>query len=530
MKEAKMSEKNLRDYGLINTGPVYWNLSTPALYEEAVRNREGYISHLGPLVVRTGHHTGRLPKDKFIVNEPNSQDKIWRGGGNQPLEKNRFEALYYRILAYLQGKQLYVQDCYAGALPAYRMPVRVINETAWHNLFIRNMFMRINDKKELASFKPEFTVLHVPHFHAVPELDGTNSDAFIIINFEKKIVLIGGTNYAGEMKKSIFTVMNYLLPQKRVLSMHCSANMGKDGDTAIFFGLSGTGKTTLSTDPDRRLIGDDEHGWSDEGVFNFEGGCYAKVIRLSQEGEPDIYECTRKFGTLLENVAIDSDSRRIDLNDSSLTENTRAAYPITHIKNIVPEGYGGHPSNIIFLTADAFGVLPPVAHLTPDMAKKYFLIGYTAKVAGTEIGVSEPKATYSSCFGAPFMVWDPQVYADLLAEKIKRHNVDCWLVNTGWINGPFGTGQRISIQHTRAIIKNILNGKLKNAELWRDNIFHLDIPSRCPGVPDSILNPSEGWSDKKQYETEAGKLAQSFEKVYLEFEKGKKDERIVSRV
>ncbi len=481
-----MSEKNLAMYGLANTGTIYWNLSTPALYEEVIRNREGFISHLGPLVVRTGHNTGRLPKDKFIVKEAGSEGRIWWGASNQPFDPAKFNALYYRMMAYLQGKQLYVQDCYAGASAKYRLAVRVINETAWHNMFVRNMFIRINNKKELEEFHPEFTVINLPHFNAIPELDGTNSESFIILNFEKKIVLIGGTSYAGEIKKAVFTVKNYILPQKEVLSMHCSANMGANGDTAIFFGLSGTGKTTLSADPDRRLIGDDEHGWSEEGIFNFEGGCYAKVIRLSPEGEPEIYECTRKFGTILENVAIDNETRRVDLDDGSLAENTRAAYPITHIKNIVPSGMGGHPDNIIFLTADAFGVLPPVARLTPEMAKKYFLIGYTAKVAGTEIGVTEPKATFSPCFGAPFMALEPQVYANLLADKIKKYNVNCWLVNTGWIKGPYGIGERISIQNTRAIVKNILGGTLKKSDFWRDSIFGFDVPSSCPGIPTEV--------------------------------------------
>jgi phosphoenolpyruvate carboxykinase (ATP) len=513
-------------YGLTNIGAVHWNLPTPALYAESVRNREGLIAHLGPYVVRTGQHTGRSPKDRFIVKERSSEDKIWWGKENRAFSTERFETLYLRMLAYLQGKQLYIQDCYSGADPDYRMPVRVINETAWHNLFVRNMFIRILDRAELDDVRPTFTVVHIPNFHAVPELDGTNSEAFIILNFDRKIVLIGGTSYAGEIKKAIFTVMNYFLPQKNVLSMHCSANMSGDGDTAIFFGLSGTGKTTLSTDPERRLIGDDEHGWSDNGIFNFEGGCYAKVIRLSKEGEPDIYECTRKFGTLLENVAIDAHTRRIDLNDNSLTENTRAAYPITHIRNIVPEGRGGHPNNIILLTADAFGVLPPVAKLTPEMTKKYFLIGYTAKVAGTELGVTEPKAAFSACFGAPFMALEPTVYANLLAEKMKKHNADCWLVNTGWINGPYGMGERISIQHTRAIVRGILNGTLKKARYWKDDVFKLDIPEECPDVPKFILNPAEGWEDKEKYKTEAGKLAETFEKVYLEFKKDDETEKI----
>ncbi|RKX25800.1 MAG: phosphoenolpyruvate carboxykinase (ATP), partial [Candidatus Zixiibacteriota bacterium] len=439
-----MNRKILEPYGIRNTGVVFRNLSTPALYAESVRNREGFIAHLGPYVVRTGQHTGRSPRDRFIVKEPTTEKKIWWGKENRPFDRDKFDSLYYRALAYLQGKQLYIQDCYAGADRDYRMRVRVINETAWHNMFARNMFIRMKDSSELDGFEPEFTVIHVPNFHADPELDTTNSEAFVILNFEKRLVIIGGTAYAGEIKKAIFTVMNFFLPQKKVLSMHCSANMGEKGDTAVFFGLSGTGKTTLSTDPERKLIGDDEHGWSDAGIFNFEGGCYAKVIRLSREGEPDIYECTRKFGTILENVAIDIETRRIDLNDSSLAENTRAAYPITHIKNSVPEGTGGHPKNIILLTADAFGVLPPVARLTPEMTQKYFLIGYTAKVAGTEVGVTEPKATFSSCFGSPFMALEPSVYANLLGEKINKHNALCWLVNTGWINGPYGTGERIS--------------------------------------------------------------------------------------
>lgn len=510
-------QKTLSIYGMTNTGQVNWNLPTPALYEEVIRNREGFVGHMGPLVVRTGHHTGRSPKDKFIVKEPSSQDKIWWGKENRPFTPQQFDHLYFRALAYLQGNQLYVQDCYAGADDKYRMPVRIINETAWHNLFARNMFIRAQTSEELEDFEPQFTVLHMPHFHAVPELDGTNSEAFIILNFAKKMVLIGGTQYAGEIKKAIFTVMNYFLPQKSVLSMHCSANMGNDGDVAIFFGLSGTGKTTLSTDPERRLIGDDEHGWSDNGVFNFEGGCYAKVIRLSEEGEPDIYECTRKFGTILENVAIDNKTRRIDLDDASLTENTRAAYPITHIENIVRKGYAGHPKNIILLTADAFGVMPPVAKLSPEQTRKYFLIGYTAKLAGTEKGITEPNAAFSPCFGAPFMALEPDVYADLLAEKISKHQVDCWLVNTGWINGPYGTGQRISIAYTRAIIRAILNGSLTRIPTIKHDIFGLDMPERCPDVPSEILNPVSGWVDKQAYMDQATKLAQSFENVYNEF-------------
>ncbi|PKK83852.1 MAG: phosphoenolpyruvate carboxykinase (ATP) [candidate division Zixibacteria bacterium HGW-Zixibacteria-1] len=521
-----MESKILERYGIRNSGVVYRNLPTPALYAESVRNREGFIAHLGPYVVRTGHHTGRSPKDRFIVRESTSEGKVWWGKENRPFDGKKFDILYYRILAYLQGKQLYVQDCYSGADPDYRMAVRVINETAWHNLFVRNMFIRMASRDELDGFEPEFTVIHIPNFHANPELDGTNSESFVILNFEKRLVIIGGTAYAGEIKKAIFTVQNYYLPQKNVLSMHCSANMGEKGDTAIFFGLSGTGKTTLSTDPDRKLIGDDEHGWSEKGIFNLEGGCYAKVIRLSQEGEPDIYECTRKFGTVLENVAIDIDTRRIDLNDSSLAENTRAAYPITHIKNSAPDGLGGNPSHIILLTADAFGVLPPVTRLTPEVTQKYFLIGYTAKVAGTEIGITEPKATFSSCFGSPFMALEPTVYAHLLRDKIKKHKVSCWLVNTGWVNGPYGIGKRISIAHTRAIIKAILEGTLEKSEYWKDDIFGLEIPKTCPGVPAELLNPALGWADKDKYKTEARKLAEMFENVYLEFKKDEATEKI----
>ncbi len=517
-----MPEKNLTQYGITNAPSIAWNLSTPALYTEAIRNHEAELAHLGPLVVRTGHHTGRAPNDRFVVKESTTEDKIWWGKENRPFSPEKFDALYHRILAYLQGKKLYVQDCYSGADTKYRMPVRVINETAWHNLFVRNMFIRIHDENVLAKFEPEFTVIHAPHFHAYPEMDGTNSDAFIILNFQKRLVIIGGSSYGGEIKKSIFTAMNFYLPQKKVMTMHCSANMGKDGDVAIFFGLSGTGKTTVSTDAKRRLIGDDEHGWSNDGVFNFEGGCYAKVINLSQEGEPDIYECTRKFGTILENVGFDAKTGRVDLNDNTLAENTRAAYPITHIDNIVPEGKGGHANNIIFLTADAFGVLPPVAKLTPEQAQKYFMIGYTAKLAGTEIGVTEPKAVFSPCFGAPFMALEPAVYGDLLAEKIKKPKVNCWLVNTGWINGPYGKGERISIQLTRAMVHAILDGTLAKAKYRTDKIFGIDIPESCPDVPSDVLDPSKGWEDKKKYQTEAGKLAEDFKKVYNGFINDKK--------
>ena len=504
-------------HGLTNLCQVNWNLNTPMLYEEIVKRREGHIAHLGPVVVRTGSHTGRSPNDKFTVKEPSSDDKIWWGDINRPISEEKFNILFSRLQAYLQGREVYVQDCHAGADADYRLPVRVITETAWHSLFARNMFRQVHDPGERKQHVPVFSIIHVPHFHAIPELDGTNSEAFIIVNFGKKIVLIGGTIYAGEIKKSIFTVLNYLLPQKEVLGMHCSANIGIDGGVALYFGLSGTGKTTLSADPGRRLIGDDEHGWSDKGVFNFEGGCYAKVIRLDPEAEPEIYGTTRKFGTILENVGLDAESRKVDLNDDSLTENTRAAYPIGHIPNIVPEGTAGHPRNIIFLTADAFGVMPPISRLTNEEARYHFLSGYTAKVAGTEAGVKEPKATFSACFGAPFMALPPYVYSRLLGEKIAEHKVKVWLVNTGWSGGPVGTGSRMKIAYTRAMVNAALQGKLDNVEFSQDPVFGLAIPASCPGVPAEILSPRNTWADKEAYDKKAADLISRFKKNFEQF-------------
>jgi len=439
-----------------------------------------------------------------------SEEEIYWGRENQPMEPEKFEFLYSRLTAYLQSKEVFVQECYSGAHPKYRRPVRIVTEYAWHSLFARNMFIRELDPKILEKFTPDFTLICVPRFHAIPEIDGTNSETFIIINLKKKIVMIGGTSYAGEIKKAIFTMMNYYLPKQGLLSMHCSANVGEKKDVALFFGLSGTGKTTLSTDPDRYLIGDDEHGWCDEGVFNLEGGCYAKVIRLSKDDEPEIYECTRKFGTILENVAIDVYTRRIDLNDDSLTENTRASFPITHLPKIIREGMASHPQHIIFLTYDAFGVLPPVARLSDIQAMYYFISGYTSKVAGTEIGLKEPQAVFSACFGAPFMVLSPVVYAQLLRDRIERHRVKVWLVNTGLIGGPYKVGERISIKHTRKIIKAILENKLENVEYTKDEIFGFMIPKRCPDVPTHILNPQNTWTDKNAYENLKKKLAASF--------------------
>ena len=516
MESQFASSYGLEKHGIKNTGFVYWNLSTPLLYEEVIRRREGRMAHLGPLVVRTGEYTGRSPNDKFVVKEPSSADKVWWGQVNKAMAPERFASLQNRLLAYLQGKDLFIQDCFAGADPAYRLPIRVITETAWHNLFARNMFIQAK-AEELASHVPQFTVINAPNFHAVPEVDGTRSEVFIVIHFGQKLVLIGGTQYAGEIKKSIFTVMNYLLPQKQVLSMHCSANTGPSGDVAIFFGLSGTGKTTLSADPGRTLIGDDEHGWSDKGIFNFEGGCYAKVIKLSPTAEPEIYETTRRYGTILENVGFDSRTGRLDLNDDSLTENTRAAYPISHIPNATREGLGGHPKNIIMLTCDAFGVLPPVAKLTPAQAMYHFLSGYTAKVAGTEKGVTEPSATFSTCFGAPFMALPPTVYANLLGEKIAAHNVDVWLVNTGWSGGPYGVGQRLAIGHTRALVHAALDGSLSKAPMTTEPLFGLAVPTECPGVPAEILTPRNTWSDKAAYDAQAQKLAGMFAENFKTF-------------
>lgn len=508
----------LEAYGISNVGKIYSNYNTPMLYEEIIKRREGQIAHLGPIVVRTGHHTGRAAQDKFIVEEPVSKDNVWWGKVNKPFPTERFELLYHRLLAYLQGKDLFVQDCFAGADEQYRMPIRVITENAWHNLFARIMFIRA-PRGRLAEHKPEFTVLHTPNFSAVPSLDGTNSEAFVILNLAQKIVIIGGTSYAGEIKKSIFTVMNYLLPLGNVLSMHCSANIGKSDDVALFFGLSGTGKTTLSADPDRSLIGDDEHGWSKNGVFNFEGGCYAKVIGLSIEDEPEIYQTTRRFGTILENVAIDSWTRRLDLDDNSLTENTRAAYPLTHIPGIFTGRSAGHPRNIIMLTCDAFGVMPPIAKLTPTQAMYHFMSGYTAKVGGTEKGTgAEPQATFSACFGAPFMVLHPFKYAKLLDEKIRDHKVNCWLVNTGWTGGPYGTGKRLKIAHTRAMVKAALTGGLDKVAYETDPIFGLEIPKSCPNVPPEVLNQKGTWADKKSYDDKAQKLAKMFADNFKQFE------------
>jgi phosphoenolpyruvate carboxykinase (ATP) len=507
----------LEEHGIRTSRPIYRNLGTAGLYEHAIRRQEGELAAEGPLVCRTGAHTGRSPNDKFVVREPASEAHIAWGKVNRPLELAHFEALKRDIVAHLADRELYVQDLYAGADPQYRLPVRFIQELAWQSLFVRNLFI-VPPAADLSTFAPQFTVITAPSFRASPERHGTRSDVAIVVNMGTREVLIAGTSYAGENKKSIFTVLNYLLPLQGVLSMHCSANIGDAGDTALFFGLSGTGKTTLSSDPQRQLIGDDEHGWSDAGVFNFEGGCYAKMIRLSAEAEPQIYETTRRFGTVLENVTIDPVTRTLDLDDASVTENTRGAYPIEFIDNAVPSGRGGHPQNIIMLTADAFGVLPPIARLTAEAAMYHFLSGYTAKVAGTEKGVKDPAATFSTCFGAPFLPLNPNVYARALGERIARYQARVWLVNTGWTGGPFGVGKRMSIAHTRAMIRAALSGQLDDVEYQRHALFNLDMPTSCPGVPSDVLDPRSTWADKTAYDAQARKLATMFVDNFKAFE------------
>jgi phosphoenolpyruvate carboxykinase (ATP) len=499
--------------GLSPTGAVHWNLRTAALYEAAIRRGEGKVAAGGPFAAVTTPHTGRSPNDKFVVREPEAERQVWWGKVNQPLDPARYRALKQDVLRHLAGRELFVRDVFAGADPAHRVGVRFVSENAWHALFVYNMFLR-PAAGEVEGFAPDYTVLHAPELQADPARHGTRSGTFIVVNFAERTVLIGGTRYAGEMKKSIFSVLNYVYPLRGILPMHCSANVGREGDVAIFFGLSGTGKTTLSADPARGLIGDDEHGWSGEGVFNFEGGCYAKVIRLSAEGEPEIYATTRMFGTILENVVLDDDTREIDLNSSEITENTRASYPIQFIPNHVPGGQSGHPSHMVFLTADAFGVLPPIAHLSPQQAMYHFLAGYTAKVAGTERGVTEPQATFSACFGAPFLPLHPGTYAKMLGERVARHAVKCWLVNTGWTGGPFGEGHRMRLGHTRAMIRAALDGTLTDAPSRADPVFGFQVPTVVPGVPREVLEPRGTWADPARYDIQARKLAEMFQENF----------------
>ena len=518
---ALKADYGLENIGMTNLRQVYWNLPMEALYEEIIFRNEAKITRQGPIVAYTGQHTGRSASDKVIVREATSENHVWWGQYNRPMAADKFEELFARMQGFFQGRDVFVQDVYVGADPAYRMPIRIITELAWHSLFARNMFIPPQTNEEYRRHVPEFTIIAAPSFKGIPQIDQTATNTFIALNFAQHLGIIGNTAYAGEIKKSVFTVLNYLLPLQNVMPMHCSANQGNAGDVALFFGLSGTGKTTLSADPQRGLIGDDEHGWSDNGVFNFEGGCYAKVIALSEQAEPQIYATTRRFGTILENVVYDPVTRLIDLDDESITENTRASYPLEYIDNALSEKRGGHPKNIILLTCDASGVMPPIAKLTPEQAMYQFISGYTAKIAGTEVGLgAEPEITFSACFGGPFMVHHPSVYADLLRRKIMRYGVNCWLVNTGWVGGPYGIGKRISIRYTRAMLNAALSGKLNNVEYTTDPIFGFQVPKTCPDVPAEVLDPSSSWHDKKVYLQRYRALASRFVDNFKKFEEG----------
>jgi phosphoenolpyruvate carboxykinase (ATP) len=521
-REGKRVAERVAKYGLdaqgiVTPAELHWNLTAAPLVEHAVRRGEGLLAKDGPLVVKTGKHTGRSAKDKFTVRDATTDSVIWWNNGNKPMDPAAFDRLHEDFLAALGEKdELFVQDLFGGSQPEHRVRVRVINELAWHSMFIRTLLVR-PEADELAGFVPEFTIIDLPSFRASTDRHGCRSETVIAVNFTKKVILIGGTLYAGEMKKSVFGLLNFLLPPQGIMPMHCSANIGPKGDTAIFFGLSGTGKTTLSADPNRTLIGDDEHGWSDTAVFNFEGGCYAKMIRLSPTAEPEIYATTKRFGTVLENVVMDPETRELDLDDPSLAENSRGAYPIDYIPNSSEKNMGPLPKNVVMLTADAFGVLPPIARLTPDQAMYHFLSGYTAKVAGTEIGVTEPEATFSTCFGAPFMPRHPSVYGNLLKQRIAKGGVDCWLVNTGWTGGKYGVGKRMPIQATRALLNAALDGSLKNAEFRKDPNFGFDVPVRVPGVDDSILDPRSTWKDSEEYDRTAAKLVDLFVENFAQF-------------
>ena len=514
--KRKVSKRPAKSANL-NLSRAHRNLSVAEIYEHSIRGGLVQVTAPGPFNAVTTPHTGRSPLDKFVVREPSSAADVQWGKINQPFDEAKFDALHQKVIAYLNKKKsVYTRDLFACADLAYRMPVRFVSEAPWYMVFLNNMFIRPK-AEELANFKPEFTVLHVPEMQADPKKDGTRSGTFIILHLGKKIALIGGTRYAGELKKSIFTALNYLLPKRGVLSMHCSANKGEDGRTALFFGLSGTGKTTLSADITRALIGDDEHGWSDNGVFNLEGGCYAKVIKLSGENEPDIYSAAHRFGTVLENVVLNPD-RSLNLDSDAITENTRAAYPIYFNANTDPDGMAGHPNHIVFLSADAWGVLPPIAKLTPEQAMYYFLSGYTAKLAGTERGVTEPQATFSACFGEVFMVWDPNVYAEMLAEKIAKHGAQTWLVNTGWSGGPYGVGKRMKLAYTRAMVRAAVAGKLDAVPTQAEPVFGLAVPAAVPGVPSEVLMPRATWPDPAAYDKQAAELAARFRENFKRFE------------
>jgi phosphoenolpyruvate carboxykinase (ATP) len=511
-----MSRYGLDRHGITPTGHVQWNLAPARLYEESFARKVGTLVHMGALATLTVPHTGRSPKDRFIVRDEGTESTVDWGGVNVPLSPEHFDALRADVVGHLNGRDLFVVDARAGADETHGIGVRVVSESPWHALFAHNMFLRLSPA-ELEGFTPDFTVLHAPGLKADPARHGTRSETAIVVSFGTREVLIAGTHYAGEIKKSIFSVLNHVLPERGVFPMHCSANVGPDGDVALFFGLSGTGKTTLSADASRGLIGDDEHGWGDEGVFNFEGGCYAKTIKLSREGEPEIYQATQMFGTILENVVLEERTREIDFDNASITENTRASYPIHYISNAVMSGRGGHPKNVVFLTADAFGVLPPISRLTPEQAMYHFLSGYTAKVAGTERGVTEPAATFSACFGAPFLPRHPGVYAEMLGERLRAHRAAVWLVNTGWSGGAYGTGSRMKLAHTRAMVHAALDGKLAGTTFGADPVFGLEVPVAVPGVPSEVLRPRDTWADGAAYDAAAAKLAKMFEDNFARF-------------
>jgi len=514
----RVAKFGLDAQGIVTPAKLHWNLTTAPLVERAVQCDEGLLAKDGPIVVKTGKHTGRSAQDKYTVRDALTDTVIWWNNGNKPMDPANFDRLHEDFLIALGEKtELFVQDLFGGSQPEHRVRVRVINELAWHSLFIRTMLVR-PEADELPGFVPEFTIIDLPTFRADPERHGCRSGTVIAVNFSKKLILIGGTAYAGEMKKSVFGLLNFLLPPQGIMPMHCSANIGPKGDTAIFFGLSGTGKTTLSADPNRTLIGDDEHGWSDTAVFNFEGGCYAKMIRLSAEAEPEIFATTKRFGTVLENVVMEPETRELDLDDPTLAENSRGAYPIDFIPNSSAENMGPVPKNVVMLTADAFGVLPPIAKLTPDQAMYHFLSGYTAKVAGTEIGVTEPQATFSTCFGAPFMPRHPSVYGNLLKERIAKGGVDCWLVNTGWTGGKYGVGKRMPIKETRALLNAALDGSLKNAQFRKDPNFGFEVPVDVPGVDSSLLDPRGTWANPAEYDAMAAKLVDLFVENFAQFE------------
>ena len=515
---SRESTHGLSAQGLAPKGTLQWNLVAPELVQAAIRKGEGQLADMGPFVAVTSPHTGRSPKDKFVVVEPSSEKDVDWGAVNQKISEAHFELLLADVRTYLNGlDELFVQDLYCGADPKFRLACRYVTPNAWHASFVRNMFIR-PELAELASFAPNFSILHAPEFQADPAKHGTRTTTAIVLNLAKRTIVIAGTRYAGELKKAMFTVMNYLLPKQGVLSMHCSANIGPKGDSALFFGLSGTGKTTLSADPDRGLIGDDEHGWSSEGVFNFEGGCYAKVINLSPEAEPDIYATTQMFGTVLENCELDPITRKVKFESQKITENTRASYPLHYIRNFVKSGRGGHPKNVVFLTADAFGVLPPIAKLSREQAMYYFLSGYTAKVAGTERGVTEPQATFSACFGAVFLVWHPTKYAEMLGQLLDQHkDANVWLVNTGWSGGAYGVGARMKIGHTRAMVRAALDGSLASAPTTVDPVFGLAVPQGIVGVPAEVLDARGTWKDAAAYDAQATKLAGMFRENMKKF-------------